>query len=106
MTNANIVTLIVGDFPGDGLPNSVAFPTPESVSESKDEGLPFFSLKTLIELKLASGMTASHRMQDMADVMNLIRGNNLELGYSKTLNLYVAGKFEELWNAAQVNEDY
>ncbi len=106
VTNVNVDTLIVGDFPGDRLPKPVAFPTPESVSERNAEGLPFISLKTLIELKLASGMTAAHRMQDMADVMNLIRVNKLAVGYSQSLNPYVATKFEELWNAAQINEDY
>jgi hypothetical protein len=75
-------TLIVGDFPGDRLPRPIAFPTPESVSEHDAEGLTFISLKTLIELKLASGMTAAHRMQDMADVMNLIRINKLATRYS------------------------
>lgn len=106
VTNINVDTLIVGDFPGDGLPKPIAFPTPESVSEHNAEGLPFISLKTLIELKLASGMTATHRMQDMADVMNLIRINKLATSYSQSLNPYVATKFEELWKAAQINEDY
>jgi hypothetical protein len=55
---------------------------------------------------MASGMTASHRMQDMADVMNLIRINRLDLSFCDQLNPYVAEKFHELWSAAQVNEDY
>jgi hypothetical protein len=87
-------------------PSQLHFQTLESVSEHDAEGLPFFSLKTLIELKLASGMTAAHRMQDMADVMNLIRINKLATRYSQSLNPYVATKFEELWKAAQINEDY
>ena len=75
VTNVNVDTLIVGEYPGDRLPKPVSFPQPESVSQRNEEGLPFISLKTLIELKLASGMTAAHRLQDMADVMNLIRVN-------------------------------
>ncbi|HUP76970.1 MAG TPA: hypothetical protein VM260_00315 [Pirellula sp.] len=106
VTNVNVDALIVGEYPGDGLPKPVAFPHPDAVSECNDEGIPFISLKALIELKLASGMTAAHRLQDMADVMNLIRANNLELEYRKILNPYVAAKFEEMWNAAQVKEDY
>jgi len=106
VTNINIDTLIVGDYPGDGLPKPVSFPPPESVSELSEEGIPIISLATLLELKMASGMTASHRMQDMADVMNLIRINRLDLSFCDQLNPYVAEKFHELWSAAQVNEDY
>ena len=106
VTNVNVDTLIVGDFPGDGLPKPVAFPTPESVSERNDEGLPIISLKTLIELKLASGMTAVHRPRDFDDVIQLIRVNKLSREFEQQLNPYVGTKFEELWNAAQVNEDY
>ncbi len=104
--NVSIVTLIVGQFPGDGLPKPVAFPPPESVSWKNDEGLPYISLEALIELKLASGMTAKHRLQDMADVLQLIRANQLPQSYVEKLNPYVAGAFQELWQAAQVVEDY
>ena len=106
VTNVNVDTLIVGDFPGDGLPKPVAFPTPESVSERNDEGLPIISLKILIELKLASGMTAVHRPRDFDDVIQLIRVNKLSREFEQQLNPHVVIKFEELWNAAQVNEDY
>ena len=106
VTNINIDTLLVGDYPGDGLPKPVSFPPPESVSELSEEGIPIISLATLLELKMASGMTASHRMQDMADVMNLIRINRLDFSFCDQLNPYVAEKFHELWSAAQVNEDY
>ncbi len=106
VTNVNVDTLIVGEYPGDGLPKPIAFPQPEAVSQRNEEGLPFISLKTLIELKLASGMTAAHRLQNLADVMNLIRANKLGLEYRETLNPYVVSKFEEMWRAAQVNEDY
>lgn len=103
--NVNIDALIVGDYPGDGLPKPVAFPAPEDVAEVHDDGIPFISLKTLLELKLASGMTAPHRMQDLADVMNLIRINHLPLDYATTLNPYVADKFREMWYAAQVDDE-
>jgi len=106
VTNVNIDALIVGEYPGDGLPKPVAFPPPETVAQPNDEGIPFVSLASLFELKLASGMTAAHRMQDMADVMNLIRANSLPLAYADTLNPYVADKFRELWQAAQIDEDY
>jgi len=103
--NVDIDALIVGQYPGDGRPKPVAFPAPEDVAEVHEDGIPFVSLKTLLELKLASGMTAAHRMQDMADVMNLIRANDLPLDYVESLDPYVADKFRELWQAAQIDED-
>jgi hypothetical protein len=103
--NVNIDVLIVGEYPGDGLPKPVPFPPPEDVAETGDDGIPYVSLKTLLELKLASGMTAAHRLQDLADVMKLIGVNRLPLNYAELLNPYVADKFRELWQAAQVDED-
>jgi hypothetical protein len=97
--------LISGDFPGDGLEKPVVFPIPELVVESSDD-LPFLKLATLIELKLASGMTAAHRLQDLADVMQLIRVNQLPPEYAASLNPYVHDKFHEMWRAAQVEEDF
>jgi hypothetical protein len=106
VTSVNVDALIVGNYPGDGLPKPVAFPPPETVAFRNEEGIPFLKLETLLELKLASGMTASHRLQDMADVIQLIRVNRLPLEFAEQLNPYVAVKFRELWQAAQVVEDY
>lgn len=104
--NVNIDALIVGEYPGDGRPKPVAFPAPESVAELHEDGIPFVSLKTLLELKLASGMTTSHRPRDFDDVIQLIRVNDLPLDYIQSLDPYVADKFRELWQAAQIDEDY
>ena len=106
VTNTNVDTLIVGQYPGDGLPKPISFPAPELVSERNEVGLPIIRLQTLIELKLASGMTASHRPRDLDDVIQLIRIRQLPISYSESLNPYVRSKFLELWQAAQVNEDY
>jgi hypothetical protein len=105
-SNISIDVLIVGDFPGDGREKPVAFPEPETVVEYGDEGIPFVSLNALIELKLASGMTAAHRLQDLADVIQLVRVNKLPADYAHQLNPYVREKFDELWQAAQVQEEY
>ena len=102
----DIDALLVGGYPGDGLPKPVSFPEPEQVSEVKEDGIPFVSLKTLLELKLASGMTAPHRMQDMADVMNLIRANSLPKDFADKLEPYVAVKFCEMWQAAQISDEH
>ncbi|MEQ1825357.1 MAG: hypothetical protein ABL921_05400 [Pirellula sp.] len=106
VTNVNVDALLVGSYPGDGLPKPVVFAPPESCMYRDEDGVPIITLATLFELKLASGMTASHRMQDMADVMNLIRIQKLPANYREQLNPYVAAKFDELWHAAQVNEEY
>lgn len=106
VAEVNIDVLIVGQFPGDGLPKPVAFPPPATVSQRNAEGIPFVTLAALLELKLASGMTAPHRMQDLADVIQLVRANELPLDYAETLNPYVAEKYRELWQAAQTPDDY
>ena len=100
-----IDVLVVGDFPGDGLPKPVSFPPPESVAETGADGIPYLSLNTLLELKLASGMTAAHRPQDLADVIELIRVNRLPLEHADLLTPFVAEKYRELWRAAQVVDD-
>ena len=104
--DVNVDVLIVGQFPGDGLPKPVAFPEPEKVAEFDQQGIPYVSLNTLLELKLASGMTAEHRPRDFDDVIQLIRVNELPRQHADGLNPYVADKFHDLWNAAQVEEDY
>ncbi len=107
-TDNNVVVdvLLTGDYPGDGLKKPVVFPAPEMVQELQDDELPYLNLVTLIELKLASGMTALHRLQDLADVLALIKINRLPLDYTQQLNPYVHDKFVELWHAGQVEEDY
>jgi hypothetical protein len=101
-SNVQIDVLIAGDFPGDGKPKPVAFPDP-SVAEPSADGYPVLPLQTLIELKLASAMTASHRMQDYADAMNLIRVNALPEDFP--VHPYVADKYREMWRNAQVRDD-
>ncbi len=106
LNGVKVDVLIVGDYPGDGRPKPVSFPAPESVREVQDERVPFINLATLLELKIASGMTAAHRLQDLADTIQLIRVNALPRSYSGQLNQFVRAKFDELWHAAQVSEDY
>ena len=106
VTNVSIDALMVGEYPGDGLPKPVAFPEPETVAEQHDEGIPYVTLKALLELKLASGMTTAHRPRDLDDVIQLIRVNQLSADYAEQLNEYVREKFREMWQAAQVEEDF
>ncbi|MBI5369500.1 MAG: hypothetical protein HZA54_20880 [Planctomycetes bacterium] len=98
--------LLAGEYPGDGLAKPVVFPDPAAVAEPDPAGFPVLSLPVLLELKLASGMTAPHRPRDLDDVIQLIRVNRLPREYGERLNPYVGVKFAELWQAAQVDEDF
>ncbi len=91
--------VLAGEYPGDGLPKPVAFPDPASAAV-KVERTALLPLPRLIELKLASGMTAPHRLKDLADVLELIRRLNLPAGLSDELDPYVREKYLELWQAA------
>jgi hypothetical protein len=100
--NVPIDVLVTGDFPGDGKPKPVSFPDPTEASElDREHGYPVLTLDRLVELKLASGMTAPHRLRDLADVIDLTRALQLERGFGDRLNDYVRAKFDELWLAAQ-----
>ena len=94
-TGVKIEFIVAGDFPGDGKPKPVAFPAPEAVVERR-EGIKVINLKSLIELKLASGMTAKGRLQDLADVQRLIQEQGLNAEFAEDLNAYVRDKFLEL----------
>jgi hypothetical protein len=97
--------LIAGEFPGDGLPKPVAFPDPSDPTATVEgERFRILALPKLIELKLASGMTAAHRLKDLADVLELIRAARLPADLAQDLNPYVREKYRELWQAAQVED--
>jgi len=89
-----------GDFPGDGKRKPVAFPDPRSVS-TESNGVSYVDLPTLVELKLASGMTNPGRLKDLADVLELIKVLDLPIEFVEKLNHYVGPKFAELWNQAR-----
>ena len=99
--NVEIDVLLAGDFPGDGREKPVRFPDP-SVCAVKGVTFALVSLETLIELKIASGMTAPHRLRDLADVIELIRLNVLPAAYGDRLHPSVRDRFGDLWHAAQV----
>jgi len=92
--------LVTGEFPGDGKPKPVAFPDPVSVS-FEDDGIRYITLPTLIELKLASGMTNLNRMKDLTDVLELIKQLNLPHDFRDRLNPFVRDKFTELWKSSR-----
>lgn len=95
--------LIAGEFPGDGLPKPVAFPDPATLAV-EGERFHILPLPTLVELKLASGISAPHRLKDLADVLEIIRAAKLPAELVADLNPYVRDKYNELWHAAQVED--
>ena len=94
-TGVRIEFVLTDEYPGDGKPKPLAFPDPEMVTETR-QGIKVINLKSLIELKLASGMTAKSRLQDLADVQRLIKQNQLTAEFAKQLHPYVREKFLEL----------
>lgn len=98
-TGVRIEFLIAGQFPGDGKPKPVAFPDPTKVAANIG-GINYIGLHALVELKLASGISAAHRMKDLADVQELIKYLRLPRDFGEKLAPYVRSKFFELWDAA------
>ena len=98
--NVPIEVIVAGEYPGDGKPKPVSFPVP-SDSSTEIDGVRVVTLEKLIELKLASGMTAPDRLKDLADVQELIKARGLASNFAATLNPYVRDKFLELCRAVE-----
>lgn len=99
-TGVKIEVMTTGEYPGDGKPKPVVFPDPREAAVDK-ENLWVIGLEKLIELKLASGLSAPHRLKDLADVQELILQLNLPLEISNRLDPSVRPEYERLWSAAQ-----
>src|SRR5262249_2299644 len=96
--NVRVEIITTGEYPGDGKPKPVVFPDPGESSE-EIAGIRTISLPKLIELKLASGMTAPDRLKDLADVQELIKAKGLGEDFAETLDEWVQEKFRELHQA-------
>ena len=96
----DIDVVLTGGYPGDGKPKPVVFPDPATAA-LRGTRVALLPLPTLIELKLASGMTAPHRLKDLADVQELIRIQRLPRSLVPELNAFVRDKYLELWQAVQ-----
>lgn len=99
-SGVRIEFLVTGDYPGDGRPKPVAFPDPAGVALDR-AGLRCLNLPTLVELKLASGMTNPGRLRDLSDVLELIRLLALPESFAEGLNPFVRPKFLELLRTAR-----
>ena len=103
-TQVRIEILVTGDYPGDGKPKPVAFPDP-SIVFTEHGGMRVIQLETLIELKLASGMSAPHRLRDLADVQDLIAALKLPIEFAETLDASVREAFRQLWHSAHYTSE-
>jgi hypothetical protein len=101
--NVPIEIITAGEYPGDGLPKPVKFPDP-SESFIVIDGIKTVTLEKLIELKLASGMTAPDRLKDLADVQELIKLKLIDSSFAERLDSSVRDKFLELQKAVERSE--
>ncbi len=97
-SGVRIEFLVAGQYPGDGRPKPITFPDPAAVALERD-GINYLNLPTLVELKLASGLSAPDRLKDLADVQELIKLLNLPAEFGEQLNPFVRDKYAELWKA-------
>lgn len=99
--NIRVEVVISSEYPGDGLPKPVKFPDPGEASVEID-GIKTITLDKLIELKLASGMSAPHRLKDLADVQELIKAKHLGAEVADKLDASVRHKYLELQRAVSL----
>lgn len=100
-TGVKVEVITAGEYPGDGKPKPVVFPDPASKSETIGEHR-VIKLPTLIELKLASGLSAEHRqLRDLADVQQLIETLDLPEDLSEQLDSSVSDEYRRLWRLAK-----
>jgi hypothetical protein len=69
------------------------------------DGYWVIALEKLIELKLASGLSAPHRLRDLADVQELIRVLDLPRELSEALDESVRAEYRRLWELAHYTGD-
>lgn len=96
----SVEVILAGEYPGDGKPKPVSFPVPATASIEID-GVQIVTLEKLIELKLASGMTAPDRLKDLADVQELIKVRDLSSEIAAQLNPFVREQYLQLFRAVE-----
>ncbi len=100
-TRVRIDILESGAFPGDGRPKEISFPDPSLVGIDRG-GLRVVPLETLLELKLASGLSAEHRrLIDLGDVQRTIEALKLPEALAGDLHPSVRDEYRRLWALAQ-----
>ena len=92
--------LVTGLFPGSGKPGPVVYPDPQAV-QHEIEDTQVVNLVTFVELKLAA-----RRHQDFADVVNLIRFNNLDESFCDSLHSSVRRDYIECLEEKRREQEY
>lgn len=104
-SNVAIAVHLAGDFPGASGPEAVRFPPPELAVMGPD-GIPYLTLDQLLDAKLAICAADPHAYKAMADVISLIRANQLSADYSQDLDPCVAADYLPFWRLAQIEDEY
>ena len=100
-TGVKVEVLTTGEFPGDGKPKVVSFPDPTTVAVDRG-GYSVISLEKLIEMKIASGLSAPHRLHvDLGDVQRLVEELRLPIDLDAKLDPSVRAEYRRLWELAQ-----
>ena len=100
-TGVKVEFITTGEYPGDGKPKPVSFPDPSEASVDA-EGYRVIALPKLVELKLASGLTAEHRRyRDLGDVERLIASLKLPRELGDQLDPSVRDEYFRMWDVAQ-----
>lgn len=103
-TGVKVEIITSGEYPGDGKPKPVVFPDPAGSAEAIGEQN-VVKLPKLIELKLASGLSAEHRqLRDLADVQQLIEALDLPEDLSQQLDPSVRAEYRRLWELARITK--
>lgn len=92
--------LVTGKFPGSGQPGPITYPDPADVCEVIDKRQ-VVNLATLVQLKLAA-----RRYQDFADVVNLIRFNDLDESFVDQLHSSIRMDFIECLEEKRREDEY
>ena len=98
--NVLLEIIVTGEYPGDGKPKAIRFPDPALVSVTIN-GVKTLNLEKLVELKLASGLSATHRLRDLADVQDLIRILGLDADFAQKIDGSVRAAYRDLWDGVQ-----
>jgi hypothetical protein len=99
-TGVRVDILTSGEYPGDGKPKPVVYPEPAEVAVEMD-GVQVVKLEKLIEFKLASGISAPHRLRDLADVQDTISALKLPEDFADRLDPSVRAVYLDMWRRAQ-----
>lgn len=97
-TGVRIEFLVSGQYPGDGKSKALAFPAPDDVSVLLN-GVRYLNLQTLLNLKLASGMTGVGRAKDLGDVEQLIQLLDAPESLADELDPYVRAEYQRIWRS-------